>query len=133
MSPSVFGMLSHPLQMGASPISENWLSKIQIISGGAMFSFLVGGGVGFWVQRAKVGMALVLLYSVVAGVVLANISYREAAAVMPLLLAVLGFGIGRLVLRLRNRRKFMLKNAPLASTRNLGSGPIKSLVGTASR
>lgn len=84
-----------------------------------MFSFLVGGGVGFWVQRTKVGLALVLLYSVVAGVVLANVSYRETAGVMPLLLAVVGFGIGRLVLWFRNRRKLMRKDTPLASTRNL--------------
>lgn len=96
-----------------------------------MFSFLVGGAVGFWVQHAKVGLAQVLLYSFVAGVVLANVSYREAAGFMPLLFSLTGFGIGRLAQWFRSNRKYSREDVPAASKSSLTQGAPTSITPSA--
>ncbi len=72
-----------------------------------MLSLIVGCIIGFRVSRAKVGLAVVLLYGVVVGVISANVSYRDAAGLMPIILALSGFGLARLVVVVWPVRKVM--------------------------
>lgn len=73
-----------------------------------MLSLIVGCIIGFRASRAKVGLALVLLYGVVVGVISADVTYHDGAGLMPAILALVGFGLARLVIGVRHLRRVWL-------------------------
>lgn len=67
-----------------------------------MLSLIVGFGTGCWVSQAKSGLVAVFLYGAVVGVISANVSYNESAAISPILLALVGWGFARVMLIARS-------------------------------
>ena len=66
-----------------------------------MLSLVIGCALGLWVSRTKTGLAVVVLYGVVTGFVASNVSYRDGAGLMPIVWALLGFGLARLFVAAR--------------------------------
>ena len=89
-----------------------------------MLSLIVGCAFGFWVVRVKEGLVGVLLYGAVVGVISANVSYHDGAGLLPVLLALVGFGLARLIVGVRRARGVKSEHGQTELKKNVA--PVRS-------
>lgn len=66
-----------------------------------MVSLLVGILIGFVSKGLRAGLMVVLLYGVVMGIIVANVSYNDGAGILVPLLTLIGFTLTKIYRFLR--------------------------------